>query len=333
LRYQATNLELRVGEFAIGRSSACNLAVADGLVSRKHALLHVEPDTVVLEDLGSRNGVAVNGVRVNGQCPLRHMDRLYIGSQELVLIDAVKMTDRLTSDRHIACDACGAINGVARRYCGDCGKRLASEAGTTYKEPKSSQPDSLEPDSLEPGSLEPGSLEPGSLEPGSSVEPPTHDWGSSENTHTARALDVLGSIAAKAITMGRFDEAERILIPHLNTLLERALRHQPLSDSPEDDPEVMFATATSYALQLAEGLQATKWIDWVFRIHTATSRLMTADTIEALHNLVRLHEYNRRKYVRAYLQVIQNRGKSEYSPAERFLLGRLEGLAQVILAR
>ena len=54
LRYQATNLELRPGEeFAIGRSSACNLAVSDGLVSRKHALLLVEPESVVLQDLGA----------------------------------------------------------------------------------------------------------------------------------------------------------------------------------------------------------------------------------------------------------------------------------------
>lgn len=317
LRYQATNLALHVGEFAIGRSSACNLAVADGLVSRKHALLHVEPDTVMLEDLGSRNGVAVNGVRVKGQCPLRHMDRLYIGSQELVLIDSDKMTDRLTSARHVVCEACGGINGVAKRFCGDCGKRLASNASTTYREPKSTQRRSLDPDSLEPGSL----------------EPPEHDWGSSENTHTARALDVLGSIAAKAITMGRFDEAERILIPHLDALLERALRHQPLSDSEEDNPEAIFATATAYALQLAEGMHDKKWIDWVFRIHTATRNVMTAETIEALHKVVRVHEYNRRKYVRAYLQVIQNRAKDDFSPAERFLLGRLEGLAQVILAR
>jgi uncharacterized protein YqcC (DUF446 family) len=133
--------------------------------------------------------------------------------------------------------------------------------------------------------------------------------------------------------MGRFDEAERILIPHLDTLLERALRQRPLSDSEQDDPEAMFATATAYALQLADGMHDKKWIDWVFRIHTATGRVMTAETIEALHNVVRIHEYNRRKHVRAYLQVIQNRAKNDYSPAERFLLGRLEGLAQVILAR
>ena len=77
-----------LGEFAIGRSSSCNLALADGLVSRRHAVLHVGPETVVVEDLGSRNGVAVNGVRINGPRRLAHMDRVYIGSQELVLIDA-----------------------------------------------------------------------------------------------------------------------------------------------------------------------------------------------------------------------------------------------------
>ena len=81
LRYQSTNLEMPLGEFAIGRSSSCNLALADGLVSRKHAVLHVGPDAVVVEDLGSRNGVAVNGIRINAPRRLAHMDRVYIGSK------------------------------------------------------------------------------------------------------------------------------------------------------------------------------------------------------------------------------------------------------------
>ncbi|MBT8452634.1 MAG: FHA domain-containing protein [Deltaproteobacteria bacterium] len=313
LRYQSTNLELRLGEFAIGRSSACNLAVADGLVSRKHAVLRVEPEAVVLEDLGSRNGVAVNGVRIEGACPLQHMDRVYIGSQELVLIDADKMNERATTDRHVACDVCGAINGSAKRYCGDCGARLESESSATWRE----QDRPAVPRAV----------------PSMRVEDSEREWGGSESTHTARALDVLGTIASKAITMGRFDEAERILIPHLDALLERAMRHRPLSDSNKDDPEAMFATATGYALQLAQGPKDKRWIDWVFRIHTATARVMTAETIEALHEAVRRSEYRSGKYLRTYLQVIEKRPKADYSPSERFLLGRLDGLAQVILAR
>ncbi|MGB5191578.1 MAG: hypothetical protein WBN70_01250, partial [Polyangiales bacterium] len=164
----------------------------------------------------------------------------------------------------------------------------------------------------------------------SSVDSSSHAWGA-EDTRTARALDVIAGIASKAIAMGRFQEAERILLPHLDTILERALAHRPLSDSEKDDPDLLFAGATSYALQLAQGLKATKWIDWVFRIHTATGRLMEAETIETLHNLVRNNNYSSPQFLRAYLHVVHNRA-GEYGASERFLLRRLEGLEQVVTA-
>jgi hypothetical protein len=301
LRYQSTNLEMPLGEFSIGRSSSCNLALADGLVSRKHAVLHIGPEAAVVEDLGSRNGVAVNGVRINGPRQLAHMDRVYIGSQELVLIDAEKLRDgaKETAD-YVVCKSCGAINGAAKRRCGECGKRLSSTAGETLASTSSG------------------------------VDSSSHAWGA-EDTRTARALDVIAGIASKSIAMGRFEEAERILIPHLDTLLERALSHQPLSDSEKDDPDALFVGATTYALQLAQGLHDTKWIDWVFRIHTASGRLMEAETIETLHSVVRSNKYSKPGYLRAYLHVIQNRA-ADYGASERFLVGRLEGLEQVVSA-
>ncbi len=293
-------MEMPLGEFTIGRSSACNLALADGLVSRKHAMLHVGPDTVVVEDLSSRNGVAVNGVRINGPRRIEHMDRVYIGSQELVLIDAAKLKERSaqTGD-YVVCEFCGAINGVAKRRCGDCGKRLNSDASKTLSSKRS-------------------------------VDSSSHAWGA-EDTRTQRALDVIAGIASKAIAMGRFEEAERMLLPHLDTILERAMADRPLSDSEKDDPDALFAGATGYALRLAQGLGNTRWIDWVFRIHTATGRLMEAETIEALHDLVRAHKYSKTGYLRAYLNVIKNHSAG-YGASERFLVGRLEGLEQVISA-
>ena len=301
LRYQSTNLEMPLGEFAIGRSSSCNLALADGLVSRKHAVLHVGPDAVVVEDLGSRNGVAVNGVRINTPRRLAHMDRVYIGSQELVLIDAAKLREGTTETAdYVVCETCGAINGSAKRRCGECGRRLTSTAGETL------------------------------VATNSRVDSSSHAWGA-EDTRTARALDVIAGIASKAIAMGRFEEAERMLLPHLDNILERALAHRPLSDSDKDDQDVLFAGATSYALQLAQGLSSTKWIDWVFRIHTATGRLMEAETIEALHSLVRNNNYSSPQFLRAYLRVVHNRS-ADYGASERFLLRRLEGLEQVVTA-
>jgi hypothetical protein len=306
LRYQSTHLELPLGAFSIGRSSKCSLSIADALASRKHAVLHVAPDAVVIEDLDSRNGVMVNGAVIPGRCRLTHLDRIHVGSEELVLVDAAKITDGIDTAPHIICLACGAVNGPAKRHCGDCGKRLESAAGATFKEPTGMRPSIRE---SQPG-----------------------DWEEPEDTRTAETRDVIGGIASKAITMGRYDEAERMLLPHMDTLMERAVRQQPLSKLEEDDPDDLFCVAIGYALDLAQGLREPKWIDWVFRMHVATGRLMDAQTIERLHTLVRSLEYNRRRHVRLYLQGIQNRSP-DFGPSERFLANRLDGLAQVILAR
>ena len=54
------------GEIAIGRSMSCDLAIDHGSVSRKHALLRVEPTErgprITVEDLGSSNGTRVGAV-------------------------------------------------------------------------------------------------------------------------------------------------------------------------------------------------------------------------------------------------------------------------------
>jgi len=301
LRYQSTHLELPLGAFSIGRSSKCNLSISDELVSRKHAVFHIGTEAVSLEDLGSRNGVVVNGAPVEGRCRLTHMDRVYIGHEELVLIDAAKVTDGIETAPHILCDFCGAVNGAAKRHCGDCGRRLVSKSGATFK------------DRDLPGSM-------------------SQDPEDAEVTHTGQTHDVIGGIAEKAITMGRFEEAERMLLLYMDSLLERAVRQQPLSKCEEDDPDEIFSTTIANALELARGLRDPKWIDWVFRMHMATGRLMDAPTIEMLHELVRSQEYKRRRYVRPYLQGVQERA-AEYGPGERFLASRLDGLAQVILAR
>jgi hypothetical protein len=88
LRYLNHDLELSEGEFAVGRNASCQLSLDDPLVSRRHALLLVGPDAVTVEDLGSRNGVVVNGERIQGRVLLRAGDRIQIGSQEMILVAA-----------------------------------------------------------------------------------------------------------------------------------------------------------------------------------------------------------------------------------------------------
>lgn len=100
LRYQAHDIELPVGEFLIGRSAECQLALDDPLVSRKHAALRVRKDGVTVEDLGSRNGVLVNGAKIEGAQPVTDDDRLTIGGQELRVYFVDESADASTHEQY-----------------------------------------------------------------------------------------------------------------------------------------------------------------------------------------------------------------------------------------
>ena len=73
-------------ELIIGRASSCRVCINDSLVSRKHARIYPNGDgAFVIEDLGSRNGVQVNGRLVNKQ-KLSYGDRIQIAGLSLIHI-------------------------------------------------------------------------------------------------------------------------------------------------------------------------------------------------------------------------------------------------------
>lgn len=88
LRYLQHDLELIEGTFAVGRNASCQLSLDDPLVSRRHAIFEVTPNGVTLEDLNSRNGVILNGRKIDVKMTLNIGDRILIGSQELTLLGA-----------------------------------------------------------------------------------------------------------------------------------------------------------------------------------------------------------------------------------------------------
>lgn len=83
LRYRGYDVAMPEGEFVIGRGTECQLCLSDPIVSRKHAIIHATTGFVVIEDLGSRNGVIVNGERVDRRRVLSDGDVIVIGGQEL----------------------------------------------------------------------------------------------------------------------------------------------------------------------------------------------------------------------------------------------------------
>jgi len=70
----------------IGRSSRCDIQIFTHFVSREHAKLTIERSRVVIEDLGSTNGVFVNAVRVDRQ-ELQHSDLVTVGETQFRFLE------------------------------------------------------------------------------------------------------------------------------------------------------------------------------------------------------------------------------------------------------
>jgi len=86
LIYGGKPLALSPGRTFIGRSVGCKVVLDDSQVSRRHARVTVSDDGVVVEDLGSANGVFVNDERINGPRRLEPGDRLRIVSHVLEFV-------------------------------------------------------------------------------------------------------------------------------------------------------------------------------------------------------------------------------------------------------
>jgi hypothetical protein len=68
----------------IGRSRDCEIVLEDSGVSRRHAEIRPGAGGWTLEDLGSTNGVRLNGRTLEGAQPLSPGDRVELGSTEIV---------------------------------------------------------------------------------------------------------------------------------------------------------------------------------------------------------------------------------------------------------
>lgn len=93
LQLRGQRRPLPEGRFLIGRGDDCQLTLDDPLASRVHAALVVRPGRVVVEDLGSRNGVRVNGERIEVSKELAIGDVVRIGAEDMALVDDAEEED------------------------------------------------------------------------------------------------------------------------------------------------------------------------------------------------------------------------------------------------
>jgi pSer/pThr/pTyr-binding forkhead associated (FHA) protein len=275
LRFQdQRDFELAPGVTVVGRGDGCQLVLDDPLISRRHACFVVDDREITVKDLGSTNGVLVNGTRVDD-------------------MQVVVPGDQITIGRHNA-ELCWVPFSAAER-------------GPRPREMHSGRPavdtmvDQRLPDDVHPH----------------------HSDADSEATHQTRVLEMLSGVAEKAFELGRGVDAERILKRPLETILERAREGAAIDPRETSDAGLL-------AVRLARATGQGVWIDYVFQLFGALGKLPTTVIVDELHLAVRVASGVNIPAFRRYVEAMRN--AQGYSPGERFVLRRLEGLAGVLIS-
>ncbi len=107
----------------IGRSRDCQLALEDPLVSRKHAVFRWRGDKLMIEDLGSRNGVKVNDQKIPAATVLKIDDVVVIGGQSFTVVeldsiearDVRKIAVTMTSEMGESANPLALLGGVVEK--------------------------------------------------------------------------------------------------------------------------------------------------------------------------------------------------------------------------
>ena len=87
-----TRFRLEPGRTIVGRHPSCGIVLDAVSVSRQHAAIEVEGNQAWIEDLGSRNGTAVDGRRISGRHALSDGQHLRIGDQRLAFSSSAPLT-------------------------------------------------------------------------------------------------------------------------------------------------------------------------------------------------------------------------------------------------
>jgi pSer/pThr/pTyr-binding forkhead associated (FHA) protein len=288
LRFGDHDVEVAQGETIIGRSPKCQLVLDDALVSRAHARLIVHRGTATIEDMGSSNGVLVNGDRLTRARVLVSGDRVVIGHQTFMLLaEAGAQSQEPKKERF-----------GAKTLSGPMSERAPLEKETGTRSP------------ADPGS-------PRFLEKDSGSQRP-FESERTEATRKGHALDLLGSVAEKVLSLGRGDEAERILSSYLRNMLQTARVGGELDADTADK-------AALFAVRIAEATGKGTWADYVFELFTVAKRPLPAPIVERLYESLRKLSPVSMNVYRQYLSALRS-VEGQFGPSDRFLMRRIEGL-------
>lgn len=267
LRRRGQELLLADGTYLLGRDVSCHVLLDDAKVSRRHAKLTVHGDQVRVEDLGSMNGIYVNGVRVQTQQLLFDGDWLTAGNEEIEICigELRRKTPARTMDE---------MTPVPPSSPAEADKRIS--------------------------------------------EPPED----AETTQRSRALEILASIADRALGGGRVQDAEDLL---KTTLLDVA---QESNVGHSVEPETLDF-AVQYALHLARATTRSRWLDYALDLLKAQRAPCTSERAQALKLTIAALPSVDVDRIHGYIQALRDAGGAEAPMSVK----RLEQLLTAALAK
>jgi hypothetical protein len=123
-------------------------------------------------------------------------------------------------------------------------------------------------------------------------------------------------LSEKAIALGRVDEAERLVEgPFVQLLADFA--------SGRDIPPALVSHATKLATRLVAVTSKRVWVERLLQLYLRIRRPWPADVIDVMYESARRISGLDRALLKAYVAELQ---KEQLGPADRFLVGRIEGL-------
>jgi hypothetical protein len=121
-----------VGTIVVGRDPMCDVSEPDSLLSRRHAEFSIDGKWIVVRDLGSRNGIYVNGAR-KAETQLRSGDLIQIGNLQLRYVEDASPI--VVAPELEDVDATSVIHGApgSKSRAADSGARQTSTASTSVR--------------------------------------------------------------------------------------------------------------------------------------------------------------------------------------------------------
>jgi pSer/pThr/pTyr-binding forkhead associated (FHA) protein len=137
-------------------------------------------------------------------------------------------------------------------------------------------------------------------------------------------MGVVGQLAEKALNLGHAEEAERLL----SGVLEQILTDTNAGLIPNRD---VLEKSTGLVLRLLTATGRGVWLDWLVQVYVKLRKPWPAEVVDELYEKSRNSVGYNRQGLRDYCEILRSI-QNDLGPAERFQVGRIEGLERVLSA-